>query len=125
MNRTFLKATAACGFVLFALNTYADPGMRGKAVDTGHMRTGQMPGEAGKVASASEGVVEDIDKANNIITLRHGPIKSATIEMEPMTMPFMVKDASLLSKVKVGDKVQFTAEYIANEVTITSLAVRK
>ena len=125
MNRIFLKATAACGIALLALNTYADPGMRGKGMDTGNMRASQMPAQAGKVASLSDGVVEDIDKANNIITLRHGPIKSATIEMEPMTMPFRVKDASLLSKVKVGDKVHFTAEYIANEVTITSLAVRK
>ncbi|TCS33062.1 copper binding protein CusF [Paucimonas lemoignei] len=86
---------------------------------------GCRPNQVKMPLAMSDGVVEEVDKENRSITLRHGPIKSATIEMGPMTMPFPVRDASLLAKVKVGDKVRFTAEFIDNEATITSLVVRK
>ena len=57
--------------------------------------------------------------------MKHGRIKSATVEMGPMTMPFVVKDKALLSNVKVGDKVKFTVENINGEATVTILFIQK
>ena len=74
-------------------------------------------------AQTADGEVRKIDKAQGKITLKHGEIKS--IDMPPMTMVFKVKDASLLDRVKQGDKVGFTAEKIDGEYTVTGIEPRK
>ena len=68
------------------------------------------PSPAAATAQAgdfAEGEVRRVDKAGGKITLRHGEIKS--LDMPPMTMVFVVADAAMLDKVKVGDKVRFRA----------------
>lgn len=55
----------------------------------------------------AEGIVEDVSLENQWVILKHGPI--ANLHMEPMTMAFVVKDTSALSKMKVGDKILFKA----------------
>ena len=60
----------------------------------------------------AEGEVQQINKELKRVTLKHGPIEGIDMAgMNPagMTMVFQVKDSSLLDKVKVGDKVRFTA----------------
>lgn len=74
-------------------------------------------------AQTADGEVRKIDKPQGKITLRHGEIKS--IDMPPMTMVFKVKDASLLDRVKQGDKVGFTAEKIDGEYTVTGIEIKK
>ena len=69
-----------------------------------------------------EGEVRKIDKAGGKITLKHGEIKTANVDLPPMNMAFQVKDAAMLERVKVGDKVLFTADKIGGAYTITSLA---
>ena len=71
-----------------------------------------------------EGEVRKIDKAGGKITLEHAEIKTANIDLPPMNMAFLVKDAAMLERVKVGDKVLFTADKIGGAYTITSLAPR-
>lgn len=39
--------------------------------------------------------------------------------MPAMTIVFQVKDAALLDKVKVGDKVRFTADKMGGAYTVT------
>jgi Cu(I)/Ag(I) efflux system periplasmic protein CusF len=56
-------------------------------------------------ATATDGVVQKIDKDAGKITLKHGEIKN--IGMPPMTMTFPVKDPVFLDKVKPGEKVTF------------------
>jgi Cu/Ag efflux protein CusF len=51
--------------------------------------------------------VRRVDKAQSRVTLRHEPIKN--LDMPAMTMVFRVRDAALLDKLKVGDKVMFVA----------------
>ena len=63
----------------------------------------QMQGQRGQ----AEGEVTRIAKETNRITLKHGPIQA--MDMAAMTMVYQVKDPALLDKVKVGDKVRFTA----------------
>lgn len=74
-------------------------------------------------AQAADGEVRRIDRAQGRITLKHGEIKA--IDMPPMTMVYKVRDPSLLERVKPGDKVEFTAEKIDGEYTITGMTPRK
>ena len=70
-------------------------------------------------ADMTEGEVRRIDKQNRKITLKHGPIKN--LDMPAMTMVFQAADASLLDKVKVGDKVRFVAANPGGKLTVTEI----
>jgi Cu(I)/Ag(I) efflux system protein CusF len=136
MKKTLYKLVATLGFAAITLNVYADQGkheMGGTNMDCMEnmkdMKMDCMANNAGKnsakATSMSDGEVKAVDKANKNIILKHGPIKTKTIEMGPMTMSFRVQDPSLLSKVKVGDKVKFTVENVNDIATVTSLVVQK
>ena len=71
----------------------------------------------------SDAEVRKVDKDAKKITLKHGEIKN--LEMPAMTMVFQVKDAALLEKVKVGDKVRFKAEKVASGYAITEIEMAK
>ena len=58
----------------------------------------------------AEGEVRRVDKAGGKISLKRGEIKN--LDMPPMSMVFQVSDKALLDKVKVGDKVNFTASQV-------------
>jgi Cu(I)/Ag(I) efflux system periplasmic protein CusF len=70
-------------------------------------------------AEMSEGEVRKVDMAKKTITLKHGPIKN--LDMPGMTMMFQVADASLLEKVKAGDKVRFVAAKLGGKLTVTEI----
>jgi Cu(I)/Ag(I) efflux system protein CusF len=72
--------------------------------------------------SMTEGEVKKIDAKAQTITLAHGPIKN--LDMPAMTMAFKVKTPALLSKVKVGDKVKFSAEMPNGVMTVVVLELR-
>jgi len=107
MKRIAFQLILAAGFALPAYAQQADHSAAGAA------RAPQSP------ASIAEGVVRKVDRKAKSIILKHGPIPS--LDMGPMTMQYRVKDASLLDKVKAGDKVHFRAEKIGGEYTVTSL----
>ncbi|MBA1158786.1 copper-binding protein [Microvirga mediterraneensis] len=65
------------------------------------------------------GTVEKVDTAQNKITIDHGPIKN--LDMEAMTMVFRVQDAALLKDMRAGDKVQFTADRVNGQLSVTSI----
>ncbi len=71
----------------------------------------------------SSGEVKKIDKEAGKITLKHGPL--VNLDMAPMTMVFRVKEASMLDKVKVGDKINFAAEKINGALTVTQIEAVK
>jgi Cu(I)/Ag(I) efflux system protein CusF len=75
-------------------------------------------------SAAIDGEVKKIDEGAGKITLKHGPAKSLGMD-EPMTMVYRVKDPAILKQVKVGDKVQFEAEYVDNRYTVTKLQKTK
>jgi Cu(I)/Ag(I) efflux system periplasmic protein CusF len=136
MKKSFLKAAFAIGFAVLTFSAYADQGNSGKGMgmDMGGMKMDCMENMKGmkmdcmgagsaKAASMSEGEVKAVDKANKNITLKHGPIEN--MHMGPMTMAFPVKDPSLLSRVNVGDKVNFRVENVKDIATVTALTVQK
>lgn len=71
----------------------------------------------------SDGVVQKVDRASSKITLKHGDLRN--LGMGPMTMGFLVKDASIFDKVAVGDKVKFVAELDGGKLAVTKLDVVK
>lgn len=74
-------------------------------------------------AAMADGEVRRIDKDAKKLTLRHGPIPN--LDMPAMTMVFQVKDAAMLEKVNVGDKVKFNAEKIPGGYAVTHVEAAK
>ena len=72
-----------------------------------------------EAADMTDAEVRKVDKDNKKITLKHGAIKS--LDMPPMTMVFQVNDATMLDKVKAGDKVRFKASNDGGKMTVTEL----
>lgn len=66
----------------------------------------------------SSGEVRKINKDAGKITIKHGPIEG--MDMPGMTMVFRAKDPSLLDKVKVGDKIDFTVTQEQGAMVILS-----
>jgi len=69
------------------------------------------------------GEVKKVDKPAGRITLKHAEIKA--FDMPGMTGAYKVRDAAMLDKVQVGDRVQFSLERIDSVYTITRIDVQK
>ena len=67
----------------------------------------------------SEAEVRKVDMDAKKVTLKHGPIKN--LDMPGMTMVFQVKDATLLDKLKTGDKIKFSAEQQQGAFVVTGI----
>jgi Cu(I)/Ag(I) efflux system protein CusF len=74
-------------------------------------------------ADMADGEVRKIDKDTGKLTLKHGEIRN--LDMPGMTMIFQVKEATLLDKVKVGDKVKFRAEKSGGGFMVTAIEAAK
>ena len=51
------------------------------------------------------GLVKSVDKANRRATIKHDKVGDF---MEPMTMPFLIKDAKALNELRAGDQIKAT-----------------
>ncbi len=91
------------------------------SVDSTKLTT--APTTAAAAKDMSDGEVRKIDKDNKKITLKHGAIKN--LDMPGMTMVFQVKDASLLDRLEVGNKVKFVAENLNGAIVVTALQAAK
>ncbi|MBX9846153.1 MAG: copper-binding protein [Xanthobacteraceae bacterium] len=67
----------------------------------------------------TEGQVTKIDQGQNNVTLKHEPIKN--LDMDGMTMVFVVANPAMLKAVKVGDKVKFEADRVNGRLTVTKI----
>ncbi len=67
------------------------------------------------------GEVKKIDESAGKITLKHGPIKNLDMLDESMTMVFRVQNPAMLKQVKPGDKVQFQADRVDGQITLTKI----
>lgn len=74
-------------------------------------------------SAVTAGEVRKVDMETRKITLRHEEIRN--LGMPQMTMVFQVKDPVLLGKVKVGDKVRFTAEKVDGAYILTDIEALK
>jgi Cu/Ag efflux protein CusF len=74
---------------------------------------------AAGAADMADGEVRKVDMGAGKITLRHAEIKS--LDMPAMTMVFVVRDKSVLERLKAGDKVKFKAVNEAGKYTVTEI----
>lgn len=76
---------------------------------------------AGAVAAQeyTAGEITKIDAAQKKITIKHGELKN--LGMPGMTMVFAAGDDAMLTKVKAGQKIQFTADKVNGRLTVTSI----
>ncbi|NEX63335.1 copper-binding protein [Noviherbaspirillum galbum] len=93
-----------------------------KGMGMGDMKMGDAKQGATSLAS---GEVKGIDKSGKTITLKHGQIKSESVQMGPMTMTFPVQSPALLKGVKSGDKVKFNVENVNGVAMVTVLEPQK
>lgn len=125
MKMSSYKAILLTTLMLSAVAAHADQKNGSKGTGTGSMKMDSMGEMAANASGMAEGQVKAVDQTGKNITLKHGPIRSKTVEMPPMTMSFAVQKSSLLEKVKVGDKVKFNVENVKGTVTVTNLQVEK
>ncbi len=100
-----------------------EAGMKG-AIQVARGKVVAEPGKTGDIKMTShnemaQGEVRKIDKDTGKITIRHGEIKN--LDMPPMTMVFRVREPALLGKVRLGDKVRFTAISDGGALVVTDL----
>ncbi len=75
------------------------------------------------ISDMIDGEIRKIDMENKKITIKHSEIKN--LDMPGMTMVFQVKDAAMLDKVKVGDKVQFAAEKLGGAFVVVDMQLNQ
>lgn len=80
---------------------------------------GMQPGAKGNATAMTFGEIKKIDLKAQTITLKHGPIPN--IDMPAMTMVFKAKSPALLDKLKVGEKVKFSAEMPDGALVVTAI----
>jgi len=83
--------------------------------DDAHHKKLDAKAAAGSAWTAGE--VRTVDEGAGKITIKHEPLKN--LDMPAMTMVFQVKDPAMLDQVKVGEKVNFTADKINGAYTVT------
>ena len=69
------------------------------------------------------GTVKNVDTAQGKLTIDHGPIPN--LNMDAMSMVFRAQDAAMLKQVKQGDKVQFSADRVNGQITVTKIQKAK
>lgn len=144
MKKIALAAVSTLALSILSVNVFADQAATSKAAKMGDTKIDcmkdmkAMKGMKGmedmkmdcpkkpsvNALSMAKGEVKELDKAGKNITLKHGPIKSKTVEMGAMTMTFAVKDVSMLNKVKEGDKVEFQVENVEGRPTVVELSTK-
>ena len=108
---------AGCGIALLAVAGLVVAQPAGHADHGAPRATGAASAQG--AAASSQGEVRKVDKAAGKITLKHGEIRN--LDMPPMTMVFKARDAAMLAKLKVGDKVRFHAEKSKDDLLLTVL----
>lgn len=73
-------------------------------------------------ASAQEyttGEVTKIDEKQKKLTIKHGELTN--LDMPAMTMVFVVAEDAMIEEVKVGQKIEFTADRVNGRLTVTEI----
>jgi Cu/Ag efflux protein CusF len=66
------------------------------------------------------GQVVKVDQSANKITIKHGPAPRLNMN-ESMTMVYAVCDPNMLKAVKAGDKINFDADRVNGQLTVTKI----
>jgi Cu(I)/Ag(I) efflux system protein CusF len=75
-------------------------------------------------SSLTAGQVTNVDDSAKKITIKHGPIPKLDMN-EGMTVVFAAPEPNMLMAVKAGDKVNFDAERVNGQLTLTKIEKAK
>ena len=70
-----------------------------------------------------QGEIKKVDQSAGKITIKHAAIPN--LNMDGMTMVFKARDPAVVSQVKPGDKVMFSADNINGQLTVMKLEKAK
>lgn len=84
------------------------------------MLTLAATGQSLAQSDLTDGLVTKVDTSAKKITIKHGPMKKFDME-DGMTMVYAVKDPTMLTVVKAGDKVKFDAEHLNGQFIVTKI----
>lgn len=85
---------------------------------------GLATGASAQTAPMVKGTVEKIDAAAEKISIHHEAIPNLSMDGD-MTMVFKAGDKAMLKDVKSGEKIQFTAERVNGQITVTKIQKAK
>ncbi|MGS0896782.1 copper-binding protein [Burkholderia stagnalis] len=132
MKKILISIAAGCALTVSAAShaagdtagtNTAGTNMSGMDMSGMDMSGMDMSGDAKQGGDAagrmSHGEIRKVDAAAGKLTIRHGPLEN--LGMDGMTMAFKVGDPAMLSRVKVGDQVDFVAEYVGGALTVVEL----
>ena len=94
------------------------------AVLAGILAVGAVVGPAAAQSETIKGQVTKVDAAAGKISIKHGPIKKFDMDMD-MTMVFRASDPAMLKAVKAGDRVNFEADKVNGQFTVTKIEKAK
>ncbi len=75
-------------------------------------------------SSMVAGEVIKVDAAAKKITIKHGPIPQLHMDAG-MTMVYAAPDPAVLAAVKAGDKINFVADQVNGQYTVTKIEKAK
>jgi len=75
-------------------------------------------------AQMVDGEVTRVDESAGKITIKHGPMKKFDMD-GGMTMVFRARDPAMLKQVKPGDKINFEADKVSGQFTVTKIEKKK
>lgn len=88
--------------------------------DAGKKQPGKTEAKATAAGAGwTEGEVARVEKGKGMVTIKHGPMPK--FDMPPMTMPYPVKDKSVLDQLKPGDRIRFDVDGAGGVFTVTRL----
>src|SRR5215831_3926189 len=77
-----------------------------------------------QIGSAQSGLISGqvvkVDQSAKKITIKHGPTPKLDMP-EGMTMIYAVSDPNMLTSVKAGNKINFDAERVNGQLTVTKI----
>ena len=76
--------------------------------------------QAALAQSMITGQVTKVDQSAKKITIKHGPLPKLDMN-EGMTMVYVAPNPNMLKAVKAGDKVNFDAERVNGQLTLTRI----
>lgn len=85
----------------------------------GNAHAHHLPPGGNAVSGMVNGEVIRVDWAKKSVMVRHEPIKS--LRMPAMTMVFGVKSPQMLQGLMKGERIQFTAAQVGEQLVITKI----
>ena len=82
-----------------------------------------VSGEEAKSLPMVQGQIKKVDESAGKMTIKHAAIPN--LDMDAMNMVFKAGDPSMLSGVKPGDRIMFTADKVNGQLTVMKLEKAK